>query len=156
MTSLQVTGWWRHDDVICRLRHDDVICRGRYSVQDPHNNRIAQWLGVKGDATGVFEGEMMTSLYPPLGTWKIVVTVDVSIIHMHYMAWVCKVQSRWLTQHLWNVVRRTEGQRSFLLFLLYWYVNQIISKQAVNVVLNASSHCLSVCPSASVCLSVSV
>ena len=26
-------------------------------MQDPHNNRIAQWLGVKGDATGVFEGD---------------------------------------------------------------------------------------------------
>ena len=55
-------------------------------MQDPQNNRIAQWLGVKGDTSGVFEGEMMTSLYPPLGTWKIVVTVDVSIIHMHYLA----------------------------------------------------------------------
>ena len=55
-------------------------------MQDPHNNGIAQWLGVKGDTTGVFEGEMMTSLYTPLGTWAIMVAADVSIIHMHYMA----------------------------------------------------------------------
>ena len=49
-------------------------------MQDPNNNRIAQWLGVQGDDdSGVFEGEMMTSLYPPLGSWKIEAKIDVSI-----------------------------------------------------------------------------
>ncbi|KAK7098096.1 CD109 antigen-like [Littorina saxatilis] len=46
-------------------------------ITDPHNNRIAQWLGVKSDdETGVFQGEMTTSLFPPLGAWKIKATVD--------------------------------------------------------------------------------
>ena len=88
-------------------------------MQDPHNNRIAQWLGVKGDATGVFEGEMMTSLYPPLGTWKIVVTVDVSIMHMHYLARVCKVQSRWLTHA--SLECNGKDKVLFLFFCLFFY-----------------------------------
>ncbi|XP_070197998.1 CD109 antigen-like [Littorina saxatilis] len=46
-------------------------------ITDPHNNRIAQWLNVSSnDDTGVVQGEMVTSLFPPLGVWTIKTTVD--------------------------------------------------------------------------------
>ncbi|KAK7496473.1 hypothetical protein BaRGS_00012395, partial [Batillaria attramentaria] len=46
-------------------------------IMDPEGNRIQQWHDVTGDDTaGVVQLEMMTSLYPPLGTWTISATVQ--------------------------------------------------------------------------------
>ena len=49
-------------------------------MQDPNNNLISEWSGVRSiDDSGVFQGEMPTSPHPPLGTWTIAVTVNVRI-----------------------------------------------------------------------------
>ncbi|KAL8599754.1 hypothetical protein ACOMHN_042519 [Nucella lapillus] len=45
-------------------------------IKDPKNNLLVRYEGVKGDHMGVFQGELATSLHPPLGDWRIRVTAD--------------------------------------------------------------------------------
>ena len=46
-------------------------------MQDPHDNRISQWLNQTG-RSGVFSSEFLLSDHPPLGDWTIQVDIAVS------------------------------------------------------------------------------